>query len=135
VRSLPLGSQRGDSATIRAQHANRGESGSSAEAEDLANVDSQAVSAGTTIATQLLQQGATMVGTGVSEEATGGELQTSTDLATGTMDLNAESLAQQIYTQIMNTSLQQDAQLGSAIGNFASALAGSNPSTITLKAA
>jgi hypothetical protein len=53
----------------------------------------------------------------------------------GTMDLNAESLAQQIYTQIMNTSLQQDQQLGSAIGNFASALAGSNPSTITLKAA
>jgi len=36
----------------------------------------------------------------------------------GTMDLNAESLAQQIYTQIMNTSLQQDQQLGSAIGQL-----------------
>jgi hypothetical protein len=139
--TLPPGVQAGISsaansakAAIRSQYANRGESGSSAEAEDLANVDSQAVSAGTTIATQLLQQGASMVGTGVSEEATAGQLATSTDLATGTMDLNAESLAQQIYTQIMNTSLAQDQQLGSAIGNFASALAGSTtkPGTITI---
>lgn len=89
--------QAGDSAkaAIKSQYAARGMSGSSAEAQDLANVDAQISSQGTQIATQLLQ-------TGIQE--------------TG--------LSSQLYDQIMKATMQQDEGLGSAITNFASSVAG-----------
>jgi hypothetical protein len=80
-------------------------SGSSAEAQDLANAQQVAQTQGTSIAMNLLN-------TGIQES----------------------QLSSQLYTQIMNEALQQDQQLGSAIGSFASALAGGG-NTISLKAA
>jgi hypothetical protein len=100
--TLPPGVQTGiDSAlkaaqaSIRSQYASRGMSGSSAEAQDLANAGQVASTQGANIAMSLLN-------TGISET----------------------QLSSQLYTQIMNEALAQDQQLGSAIGNFASALAG-----------
>lgn len=79
-------------ATIRSQYASRGMSGSSAEAADLANVQNTIVSQGASIAQGLLQ-------TGVQEAG----------------------LAANLYSSIMQTALQQDTQLGSAITSLASA--------------
>jgi hypothetical protein len=94
-------------ASIRSQYASRGMSGSSAEAQDLANAQQVAQTQGTSIAMNLLN-------TGIQES----------------------QLSSQLYTQIMNQALEQDQQLGSAIGNFATALAGSGGgNTITVKAA
>lgn len=82
-------------AAIRSQYAARGMSGSSAEAQDLANVDQQVQSQGTNIAMQLLQQGVQETG-----------------------------MSSQLYNTIMNANLQQDQNLGGAISNFASSVAG-----------
>jgi hypothetical protein len=112
--TLPPGIQQGltsaanaATASIRAQHASRGTSGSSAEAQDIQSAQDRAVSAGQSIALQLLQQGATMTG----------------------MAVNTESLAANLYSEIMRESLAQDHQLGAAIGNFASAMAGGGSRT------
>ena len=69
-------------ATIRSQYAARGQSGSSAEAQDLANLSATTVSQGAQIATNLLQQG-------VSES----------------------EFSAQLYSQLMQTSIQQNAAL------------------------
>ena len=88
-------------AAIRSQYAARGESGSSAEAADLANVQNTIVSQGASIATNLLQQG-----------------------------VNEAGLASQLYGQIMNYSLQSDAQLSGALATLAAASA--RPTTVAL---
>jgi hypothetical protein len=100
--TLPPGVQAGlDSAhqsaeaTIKSQYASRGMSGSSAEAQDLANLNATVVAQGAQIPTGLLQQG-------VSES----------EFASG------------IYEQLMNTSIQQDKDLSASIANFAGALGG-----------
>lgn len=80
-------------AAIRSQYASMENTGSSAEAQDLAAVDSRATTQGSQIALSLLQQG-------VSEQG----------------------MANQLYMELMNTSLTQDAQLGSSIAAFSSAL-------------
>ena len=85
-------------ASIRSRYAAMGQSGSSAEMQDLASVDQHAATQGATIATQLLN-------TGISE--------------TG--------LSEQIYANLLNVATQQNAQLGQAIGNFATSLAPSRP--------
>lgn len=82
-------------ATIRSQYASRGQSGSSAEQQDLAAVDQRAEAQGAQMAMQLLQ-------TGISE----------TGMASG------------LYEQLLNQATKSDEQLGSAISNFASAAAG-----------
>lgn len=81
-------------AAIRSQYASRGMSGSSAEAADLANAERQAVSQGTNIAMQLLNQG-------VSEAR----------------------LSASLYQNIMQASLQQDAGLGQALAVLAAGAA------------
>jgi hypothetical protein len=100
--TLPSGVQAGldqahqsAEATIKSQYASRGMSGSSAEAQDLANLSSTVVAQGAQIATGLLQQG-------VSES----------------------EFASSIYEQLMNTSIQQDKDLSASIANFAGALGG-----------
>jgi hypothetical protein len=100
--TLPPGVQAGlDSAhqsaeaTIKSQYASRGMSGSSAEAQDIANLNATVVAQGAQIATGLLQQG-------VSES----------EFASG------------MYEQLMNTSIQQDKDLSASIANFAGALGG-----------
>jgi hypothetical protein len=92
-------------AAIRSQYAAIGNSGSSAEAQDLAAVDSRADTQGSQIALSLLQQG-----------------------------VSQQGMADQLYMDLMNTALSQDQALGNAIGTFASSLVPSAP-TITLKAA
>lgn len=81
-------------ATIKSQYASRGMSGSSAEAQDLANVHNTIASQGADIATKLLQ-------TGISEAG----------------------LSSQLYEQILNSNLQSDNQLGQALGTLAGAAA------------
>lgn len=82
-------------ATIKSQYASRGMSGSSAESQDLANLNATVVAQGAQIATGLLQQG-------VSES----------------------EFSSQMYQQLMQTSIQQDNQLSASIANFAGALGG-----------
>jgi hypothetical protein len=81
-------------AAIRSQYAARGESGSSAEQADLANVQNTIVSQGASIATNLLSSG-----------------------------IQENQLAAQLYGQIMNQSLASDAQLTQALGVLAAASA------------
>jgi len=90
-------------ASIRSQYASRGLSGSSAEATDLANVQNTIASQGATIAQNLLTTG-----------------------------VNEAGLASQLYSQIMQQSLQSDQQLGTALSTLAGAAA--RP-TITLNTA
>ena len=80
--------------SIRSKYAQMGESGSSAEAQDLQNVASRAVTEGASLAMQLMQQ--------------------------GTQD---SQLGASIYENLMQTSMQEDQALSSSIGNFASAFA------------
>lgn len=110
--TLPPGVQGGltqaadrQKAAIRSQYASQGDSGSSAEATDLANVDSAVQAQGAQIAMSLLQ-------TGYSEAG----------------------LTDTIYNQIMQQALAQDQQLGSAISNFAIASAGGTPAKATATA-
>lgn len=84
-------------AAIKAQYANAGMSGSSAETQALQTAQQTAVTQGANIALQLYSQG-----------------------------LSQAQLADQIYSTIMQTAIQQDAALSSAVGNFAGALAGSS---------
>jgi hypothetical protein len=86
-------------AAIRSQYAAHGMSGSSAEAQDLASVDQRASQQGSQIAMELLRQG-------VSET----------------------QLSEQIYTTLLNQSIQKDNQLSAAIGSFASSMVPRTPS-------
>ena len=80
-------------ATIRSQYAAIGNSGSSAEAQDLAAVDQRMTAEGTTIALNLLKQG-----------------------------LSVEGMSSQLYQQLMGATIQQDNQLTQAFTNFAGSL-------------
>jgi hypothetical protein len=82
-------------ATIRSQYAARGQTGSSAEMQDLSNLAATTVSQGAQIATNLLQQG-------VSES----------------------EFSAQLYQSLMQSSMEQDAALSKSISNFAGGLAG-----------
>lgn len=82
-------------AAIRSKYASLGDSGGSAEVQDLANVDALMAGQGANIAMQLYQQG-------VSEEQTAAQLQEG----------------------LLNNTIQQDAQFTQALGTFAAALAG-----------
>jgi hypothetical protein len=86
-------------ASIRSQYASMGMSGSSAEAQDIAAAQMAGVTQATNLATQLLQ-------TGISENEFG----------------------TQLYADIMNENLQKDNNLGTAIGNFATAMIPGNAS-------
>jgi hypothetical protein len=89
-------------ASIRSQYAARGMSGSSAEAADLAAVETNASSQGSAIATQLLNTGVTEAG-----------------------------LADQIYGQLLQTATAQDNALSTAVGNFASSMV-PRPTNLTI---
>ena len=89
-------------ASIRAMYANRGMSGSSAEMQDLANLNQATVSQGANIASSLLS-------TGVSEQ----------------------QFASGLYQNLMTVSMQQDVALSNAIGGFTNALAGGYAKTAT----
>jgi hypothetical protein len=52
----------------------------------------------------------------------------STAMSLLSQGINEAGLASSLYENISNTALQQDQQLGSAIGNFASSLAGGSTS-------
>lgn len=82
-------------AAIRSRYAATGQTGSSAEAQDLANVDQTLISQGANIATSLLSQGVSETG-----------------------------LAANLYNTIMQTSMKTDAALGNALSGFAGAMAG-----------
>lgn len=86
----------GDSATaaIRSGYASRGMSGSSAEAQDIANEQARLVSQGSQLAEGLFKQG-----------------------------LSESGMADGIYTSLMQSETQRDTQLGSAISGFGQALA------------
>lgn len=82
-------------AQIRSSYAAKGMSGSSAEAQDLANADQNAQANGAKIAMDLMN-------TGIKESG----------------------LSSQIYAQLMEQSYKNDQNLQQAIGNFASNLSG-----------
>lgn len=84
-------------AAIRSKYAQMG-GNTSAMQQDLAHVDQVAATQGVQIATQLLQQGVSETG-----------------------------LSEQIYSQLLNLSLQQNSGLSQSIGSFATALAGGRP--------
>ena len=82
-------------ASIRAQYASRGMSGSSAEMQDLSNLAQTTVSQGANIASSLLS-------TGVSEQ----------------------QFASGLYQNLMATSMAQDTAMSNAIAGFTNAMAG-----------
>lgn len=83
--------------SVRQQYANSGMSGSSAEAQDLANVQLSVAAQGANIAQQLLAQG-----------------------------VQESELSGQLYQQLMAINMQQDQELSSSFSNFAQAFAGMN---------
>ena len=83
-------------ATIKSQHASHGTSGSSAEAQDLANLANTTVAQGAQIASSLLSQG-----------------------------ISEQNFASQLYGQLLQQSIAQDAALSNSIAQFSGALAGS----------
>ena len=85
-------------ATIRSQYAARGQSGSTAESQDLANLASTTMAQGAQIATQLLNQG-----------------------------VQLSEFSSQLYEALMNESINQDNQFSQSIANFAGALGGFRP--------
>ncbi len=87
-------------AAIRSQYAAMGMSGSSAEAQDLAAAQQQGAAQANSMAMQLLNSG-----------------------------IQSTQMSDQLYQDIMNQSMQQDQDLSSAIGNFASMAAGGTGST------
>ena len=106
--TLPPGVQQGITqaadaakAQIRSRYAAMGGGAetSSAAVQDMANVDTVAATQGAQIAEQLLSQG-----------------------------VNESQISAQLYSELLNLTLQQDAQLGNAIGSFASAMV---PRTVT----
>ena len=82
-------------ASVRAEYAARGMSGSSAEAQDMAAIGQRTEAQAAQIALQLFQQG-----------------------------FNEQQIGDQLMFQLMQVQMQQDQALGSSIGNFAAALAG-----------
>jgi hypothetical protein len=119
--TLPPGVQNGINtateqakASIKSRYASSGEAGSSAEAADLANVDSLAAGQGAQLALQLYNQGVSEVTQGVAGEGAAANVLGSSANTTG--------LSAQLYQYLMEQSLARDQQLGSAIGNFASSL-------------
>jgi hypothetical protein len=106
-------------ATIRSQYASRGMSGSSAEQQDLANVDNQIAAQRGTLAQSLLQQG-------IAEQQQGASL-ASTLLSTG---ISETGLSTALYESILKDSLAQDASLSDALAKFAAGLAGGGGQTI-----
>lgn len=86
-------------AALRSMFAQRGMSGSSSEVEALASVDQTAQVKGAEIAQSLIQQG-----------------------------VQESGLASQLWQTLLAESMRKDEQLGSAIGGFASALAGGSGS-------
>jgi hypothetical protein len=90
--------QQSAAASIRSQYAARGMSGSSAEAQDLANLQQTIASQGASMALNLLN-------TGVSET----------------------QLSSQLYSAIMQQNMTQNQELSGAIANFATAAAGGTP--------
>lgn len=89
-------------AAIRSQYAAAGDSGSSAEAQDLAAVTERAQTQGANIAIQLLQQG-------VSET----------------------NMADQLYLELMHQALAQDQELGQALATFSAGLVPATPTPKT----
>lgn len=83
-------------ATIKSRHASSGTSGSSAEEQELAAVDQQISTNGADMALKLFQTGQT-----------------------------ESQISSQLYQTILQGAVAQDQELGSAIGKFASTLAGS----------
>ena len=81
-------------AGIRSKYAQLGQSGSTAEMSEIASAHNSAVQQGAQIAAQLSAQG-----------------------------LSETQMANTIYEKLMNTSIQQDANLQSGIGNLANAMA------------
>jgi len=81
-------------ATVRSQHAARGTSGSSMEAQDLQRINETIVSQGAAIATNLLNAG-----------------------------INEQQMAAGIYNNLMNASIAQQKQMSDAISGFTNALA------------
>lgn len=107
--TLPPGAQAGidqaknsAKASIRSKYASMGMSGSSSEQQELSAIDSNAQAQGEALALQLLNSG-----------------------------ISESTLSSQLYENILNGQLEQDKNLSSSIGNFASSLAGAarNPST------
>lgn len=99
--TLPPGAQQyvaaqtaAQKASISSKYAQLGMSGSTAEAQELANVDSQAQSQMFQIATQLYNTGVQQTGASAN-----------------------------LYNTLMNAQTQDNAQIGSAISNFVSSLA------------
>lgn len=100
--TLPAGLQAGiDQATtaaqasIRSMYAQRGMSGSSAEAQDVASVSARAKAEGAQIALSLMQQG-----------------------------ISEEGAANQLYLNLMSGQMQQDQELSNAFAGFATSLVG-----------
>ncbi len=81
-------------ATIKGQYAQRGQSGSSAEAQDLQNLANTTVAKGADIASKLLAQG-----------------------------VQESEFSSQLYEELMKTNINQDQQLSNSIANFAGSLA------------
>jgi hypothetical protein len=108
--TLPPGAQAGidqaknsAKAAIRSKYASMGMSGSSSEQQELSAVDSNAQAQGEQLALQLLNSG-----------------------------IQESQLSSQLYQNILNGQLEQDKNLSSAIGNFASSVAGGAKSPITV---
>lgn len=93
-------------AAIRSRHAGSGTAGSSAEQQELAAVDQQISTQGAGIAMQLLNTG-----------------------------VNETNLSAQLYSEIMKSALAEDQGLATAIGGFASSLAGGGGNTVKLQLA
>lgn len=100
--TLPQGAQAGidqaknsAKAAIRSKYASMGMSGSSSEQQELAAADSNAQAQGEQEALQLLNSG-----------------------------ISESQMSSQLYENILNNTMQQDQNLSSAVGNFASSLAG-----------
>jgi hypothetical protein len=100
-------------ATIRSQYASRGMSGSSAEQQDLANVDNQIAAQRGTLAQSLLQQG-------INEQTQGASLANNL-LQTG---ISETGLSTALYEAILKQSLGSDQALSDALAKFATGLAG-----------
>ena len=108
-------------ATLKSQFADRGQSGSTSEADALANLAFTKESQGATIAQQLLQQG-------VSEQEFANQVYQSL-LSQG---LGASEYSSQIYTDLMQQQIAADTSLSSSIGNFSGALVKAGSSTGTV---
>lgn len=147
--NLPAGVQQSiDQATkqaeaaIKSRYASMGISGSSAEAQDLANARQTAVTQGATIATQLLQQGvseqnlaAQLYGQLFNQSASQQQLAAQLNESMISNAIQQTGMSNQLFAELLNLSTQQNAQLGQAITNFAASLANTGRPVIQLGAA